>query len=232
MLPARCVASLRRSTECPPQAWAEWSLFTSDVAAGVTEHRDVERDSQSRRIYTRRLLLRPWQLDDEIDAFAIYSAPRVARWLCPALPAIADGTNMRRVLMSWMAESDATGVPLGRWAITNERATRVIGGVALLPLPPGRTDLEIAWQVAPAMWGQGYGAEAGHAVAHQAFEIAGVSEVFAVVRPGNHRGVATARRVGMEWVGETDKYYGLSLQVYRLTKADLDLPEPGCAAVS
>jgi hypothetical protein len=50
--------------------------------------------------------------------------------------------------------------------------------------------------------------------------------VFAVVRPGNRRGIATARRVGMEWVGETTKYYGMTLQVYRLTKADLDHPEP------
>ncbi|MDF1910478.1 hypothetical protein PXH80_33775, partial [Mycolicibacterium smegmatis] len=41
---------------------------------------------------------------------------------------------------------------------------------------------------------------------------------------------SVARRVGMEWVGETTKYYGLSLQVYRLRKADLDLPEPGCAS--
>ena len=47
-----------------------------------------------------------------------------------------------------------------------------------------------------------------------------------MVRPGNTRGVATARGVGMEWVGETDKYYGLTLQIYRLTAADLDCPEP------
>jgi hypothetical protein len=33
----------------------------------------------------------------------------------------------------------------------------------------------------------------------------------------------------MEWVGETNKYYNLTLQIYRLTKADLDLPEPACA---
>ena len=62
-------------------------------------------------------------------------------------------------------------------------------------------------------------------MAHQAFAN-GISEVFAVVRLGNTRGVATARRVGMEWVGETDKYYGLTLQIYRLTAADLDYPEP------
>ena len=95
---------------------------------------------------------------------------------------------------------------------------------AMLPLPPGCTDLEIGWQLTPAAWGHGYGAEAGHAVAHQAFA-KGVSEVFAVVRPGNTRGAATARRVGMEWVGETDKYYGLTMQVYRLAAPDLDYPE-------
>jgi hypothetical protein len=27
----------------------------------------------------------------------------------------------------------------------------------------------------------------------------------------------------MEWVGETDKYYGLTLQVYRLREGDLDV---------
>jgi hypothetical protein len=101
--------------------------------------------------------------------------------------------------------------------------------VALLSLPPRCNDLEIGWQISPTRWGQGYGAEAGHAVAHQAFEHTGISELFAVIRPGNHRGVATARRDGMDWVGETNKYYGLDLQVYRLNKDDLDLPEPACA---
>jgi hypothetical protein len=55
--------------------------------------------------------------------------------------------------------------------------------------------------------------------------------MFAVVRLGNARGVATARRVGMKWVGETDKYYDLALQIYRLTAADLDYPEPTTAGV-
>lgn len=197
----------------------------------MVEHRHVQFDPESRRIETRRLVLRPWRLDDETAACAIYGDPEVARWLCPALPASFDRSDIRRRLGAWMAESDAAGLPLGRWAITDKQCGQVMGGVALLPLPPGRTDLEIGWQLAPAMWGHGYGAEAGHGVAHQAFETGGLSEVFAVVRPGNHRGVATARRVGMEWVGETNKYYGLTLDVYRLWKADLDLPEPACADV-
>lgn len=195
----------------------------------MIEHRRVDWDADTRRIRTARLVLRPWQLDDDLDAHAIYGAPEVARWLCPALPRIVGRTEMRCVLGTWLAESDPTGLPFGRWAITDKSSGDVIGGVALLPLPPGGTDLEIGWQLSPKTWGYGYGAEAGHAVAHLAFENLGVSEVFAVVRPENRRGVATARRVGMEWVGETDKYYNLTLQVYRLTKADLDLPEPACA---
>lgn len=182
-------------------------------------------------IRTPRLVLRPWQLEDERAATAIYGAPEVARWLYPALPPVVDGTAMRNVLATWIAEreTDAAGRPSGRWAITDNSSGDLLGGVALLPLPPGGTDLEIGWQLSPTVWGHGYGAEAGHAVAHRAFKHRGVSEVFAVVRPGNRRGVASALRIGMEWVGETDKYYNLTLQVYRLTKADLDLPEPACA---
>lgn len=171
----------------------------------MVEHRHVEWDAGTRQIRTPRLVLRPWQLDDDLAACAIYGVAELARWLYPALPAIADAIEMRRVLGTWIAESDPTGLPMGRWAIIDKSSGDVIGGVALLPLPPGGTDLEIGWQLSPTAWGYGYGAEAGHAVAHQAFENPGISEVFAVVRPENRRGVATARRVGMEWVGDTDK---------------------------
>ncbi len=65
--------------------------------------------------------------------------------------------------------------------------------------------------------------EAGHAVAHYAFD-AGLDEIFAVVRPQNVKGAATARRVGMERVGVMEKYYNLTLEVYRFRRGDLDMP--------
>jgi RimJ/RimL family protein N-acetyltransferase len=54
----------------------------------------------------------------------------------------------------------------------------------------------------------------------------GAGEVFAVVRPANKRAEATVRRIGMDWVGETAKYYDLRLQVFRLRPADLDSALP------
>ena len=52
----------------------------------------------------------------------------------------------------------------------------------------------------------------------------GIEQVIAVVRPANTRAIAMVRRLGMEWVGETDKYHSLRLQVYRLRPADLAPP--------
>lgn len=183
----------------------------------------VRSTSQSTEIITRRLRLRPWTLQDTDAAMQIFGSTDVSRWLTPALSRIESHDDIQSTLRTWIDDHPDDGHAQGRWAIERIDSAAVVGAVALLPLPPDNIDLEIGWQVAPDHWGQGFGAEAGHAVAHRAFD-SGVSELFAVVRPGNRRGIATARRVGMEWAGETTKYYGLALQVYRLTKADLDLP--------
>jgi RimJ/RimL family protein N-acetyltransferase len=84
-----------------------------------------------------------------------------------------------------------------------ERACRRLGRI--LPLPPKGDDLELGYRLAPWAWGRGLAAEAGHALAHYAFSN-GEEEVFAVARPKNDRGTHAARRIGMEWVGETEKY--------------------------
>ena len=75
-------------------------------------------------------------------------------------------------------------------------------------MPPHEIDLELAWQFVPEEWGNGYATEAAAAVATWAFERS-AHEVFAVMRPANAASERLARRLGMQWVGETDKYYDL-----------------------
>jgi RimJ/RimL family protein N-acetyltransferase len=169
---------------------------------------------------TARLVLRRWRSDDADEAVSIYGSPEVAGQLSPALGAVPDAEAMRLVLEQWIAEDARTPAPAGRWALERRADGRLLGGALLLPLPPIGEDLEFGWQVHPEHWGQGYASEAGRAVAHWAFGH-DEEEIFAVVRPGNTRAVAVARRIGMEWVGETDKYYDLNLQVYRLRHGDL-----------
>ena len=179
-------------------------------------------DIADRVITTTRLRLRPWRVDDADAAYRIFGDEQVARWLTPAMEQVPDPGAMRILLQEWVAAEGMSERVTGRWAVEELATGRVVGGATLRPMPPHGEDLEIGWQLAPEAWGRGLASEAGHALAHFAFS-SGEEEVFAVVRPRNTRGAATAERVGMEWVGETDKYYGLRLQVYRLRKSDLDV---------
>jgi RimJ/RimL family protein N-acetyltransferase len=173
------------------------------------------------RLTTPRLVLRGWQVDDAEEALTIFDRAEVTRWLSPAMDVVSDLAAMRLVLQQWIAEDARATPPTGRWAIERVDDGRVIGGLILLPLPPGQDDLEIGWHLHPDAWGHGFATEATRIVAEWAFSQS-VAELFVVVRPGNTRAVATARRNGMTWVGETGKYFGLTLQVYRLRPADLD----------
>ena len=170
-------------------------------------------------LITERLTLRPWTLDDATAALGAYGDAEVARWLAPAMDRVPDEAAMRLVLQQWVAEDARMITPAGRWAVERREDGRLIGGATLLPLAPD-DEYEIGWQFHPDAWGHGYASETGRALARWAFD-QGIEQVIAVVRPSNTRAEAVVRRIGMEWVGETEKYHRLRLQQYRLRPADL-----------
>ena len=170
-------------------------------------------------LVTERLALRPWSIDDAEAALGAYGDTEVARWLAPAMDQINDLAAMRVVLQQWLAEDERMITPAGRWAIELRTSGLVIGGATLLPLPPDE-EFEMGWQLQPGQWGHGYATEAGLALARWAFE-QGIEQVIALVRPANERATAMVRRMGMEWVGETEKYHSLRLQEFRLRPGDL-----------
>jgi RimJ/RimL family protein N-acetyltransferase len=171
------------------------------------------------QLVTERLILRPWTAGDAGAALSSYGDAEVARWLAPAMDRVGDEAAMRVVLQQWMAEDERMLTPGGRWAIELRQDGSVIGGATLLPLPPD-DEYEIGWQLRRDAWGHGYATEAGRALAGRAFE-QGLEQVIAVVRPANTRAIAVVRRIGMEWIGETEKYHNLRLQEYHLRPADL-----------
>ncbi|HET9141573.1 GNAT family N-acetyltransferase [Actinophytocola sp.] len=169
---------------------------------------------------TERLLVRPWRTEDAEAALQIYGVGEVTRWLTPAMRQVDDLTAMRSVLDQWTTEAADLLPPRGRWAVELRETGAVIGGLAIRLLPPHKEDLELSWQLRPESWGHGYASEGARALARWAFT-QDIDELFAVARPANTRAIATARRIGMEWVGETSKYYDLRLQVFRIRPSDL-----------
>jgi RimJ/RimL family protein N-acetyltransferase len=173
----------------------------------------------AQRLEAEHLVLRGWEAGDASAALGAYGEEQVARWLSPAMDRVRDTDAMRVLLERWTAEDAQLLPPAGRWAIERREDGLVVGGASLLPLPPDE-EFEIGWALHPQVWGHGYATESGLALARWAFN-QGIEQVIALVRPTNTRAAGTVRRIGMEWVGETEKYHGLRLQEYRLRPADL-----------
>jgi len=173
----------------------------------------------AQRLEAERLVLRGWAVGDAQAALGAYGDEQVARWLSPSMDRVEDIDGMRLLLERWIADDARLLTPAGHWAVERRDDGHVVGGASLLPLPPDE-EFEIGWALHPQAWGRGYATETGLALARWAFD-QGIEQVIALVRPANTRAAATVRRIGMEWVGETEKYHGLRLQQYRLRPGDL-----------
>jgi RimJ/RimL family protein N-acetyltransferase len=114
-----------------------------------------------------------------------------------------------------------------------DRASRIpVGTVILSPLPDGDGEVEIGWHLHPDSWGNGFATEAAVAVLRRGFAD-GLLEVWAVTDPGNHRSAAVCRRIGMQFLGITHRWYHEpSLMFWTGSRADQepsigpDLPVP------
>jgi RimJ/RimL family protein N-acetyltransferase len=171
-------------------------------------------------LITDRLVIRDWSIDDAEAAQQIYGSSEVTHWLTPAMDRINDIAAMRSVLHAWEEAQPNLLPPRGRWAVERRDTGEVVGGLGIRLLPPYEEDLELSWQLHPDAWGQGYATEASEALVKWAFT-QDADELFAVARLNNVRAVATTKRLGMQWVGETTKYYDLRLQVFRIRHSDI-----------
>jgi RimJ/RimL family protein N-acetyltransferase len=171
-------------------------------------------------VETPRLVLQPWRREDATEALRLYGDPELVRWLSPAMTTVPDVDSMELLLDQWAQEHGRLPPPSGRWAVRARADGRLVGGSALLPLPPDAEDSEVGYLLLPQERGRGYATEATGALVRWAFG-EGLPEVFVVARPRNTAGIAVAERLGFQWVGETTKYYDLRLRVYRLRPGEL-----------
>jgi RimJ/RimL family protein N-acetyltransferase len=166
---------------------------------------------------TERLIARDWAIADAESAFAIYGREEVAHWLGaePRRPA-ASVEAMRARLERIIALNAQHAQHYGLWALELRGSGALVGAVLLLPLPGGGGEVEVGWHLNPDHWGQGYATEAGRGALGLAFGACGLAEVLAVVYPDNASSIAVCRRLGMMHLGQTDRYFGATLELFRI----------------
>jgi RimJ/RimL family protein N-acetyltransferase len=165
-------------------------------------------------IDTARLRLRPFSPDDA-PAYhaAVLSDADVMRYLPTGepLPAAHTGPVLDRIRDHWEQYS------YGLWAVIHRADDRLIGHCGLHMLPEG-TDVEVAYALAKAYWGQGLAAEAARASLRYGFETLGLERIIAVAMPANTPSLRVMEKIGMAYQGVIPAY-GTELPGYALARA-------------
>jgi RimJ/RimL family protein N-acetyltransferase len=178
-----------------------------------------------RTLETDRLTLRAWRREDAPALFDIYSRWEVARYLGSTPRVLETMEQAERAAERWGAMDDQL---YGVWAVVTHEEDRPIGSVLLKELPlSGDTeplqpsgDVEVGWHLHPDTWGKGYATEAAARVLRHGFD-GGLEEIYAITYPENGPSQAVCRRLGMEHLGPTDRYYNVTSELFRIRAADL-----------
>lgn len=170
-------------------------------------------------LQTSRLLLRPWSAADLATVFDIYSRWEVARFLGRTPAPMTAPAQAEAALSRW---AGLAGSRHGVWAIVPKDGSAPVGSalMKLLPLSGSgdpSADTEIGWHLHPDAWGHGYATEAGARLVEHAWQ-QGLREVYAVVYPENAASQAVCRRLGMEHLGLTDRYYDVTCELFRIVR--------------
>jgi RimJ/RimL family protein N-acetyltransferase len=174
---------------------------------------------------TARLVARDWIAGDADAAFDIYGRDEVMRWLGPQPRRPVASLRAMRERLVRLVEQARERPQYGLWPVVLKTTGELVGAVLLQPLPGDDGEVEIGWHLNPDHWGNGYATEAGRGVIALAFgperaELGPLDRVLAVVDPDNSRSLAVCRRLGMTHLGQSDRYYGMRLELFQLRRGD------------
>jgi RimJ/RimL family protein N-acetyltransferase len=154
---------------------------------------------------TDRLLLRRLEPADLDDLFALYSDPEIRRYF-------PDGTltyEETKEELEWFLNGHPAHPELGLWATIHKGSDRFIGRCGLLPWTiDGRQEVEIAYLIDRAFWGQGLGTEAARAIREYAFEELRLSRLICLIDPENGASQNVATKIGMAFEKEIEDQFG------------------------
>lgn len=163
---------------------------------------------------TPRLVLRHLERMDLPALFALYSDPEVRQFF-------PDGTRTLQETsdeLDWFLHGHPRHPDLGLWATVEKATGLLVGRCGLLPWTlDGRPEVELAFLIAKARWGEGLGTEAARGIVEYARRRLSLHRLMCLITPGNVRSVALATKVGMRFErGYADEYgpchiYAMSL---------------------
>jgi RimJ/RimL family protein N-acetyltransferase len=145
-------------------------------------------------IETQRLALRPLTMGDLDTLAALYRDNEVRRYF-------PEGTLTHEETqdeLEWIINVYYGEYGFGLWATMHKETKELIGRCGLLPWTiDGRQEVEVAYLLAKAYWGQGLGTEAARAILAYGFEQLHLTRLICLIDPANEASARVAQKIGM-----------------------------------
>ena len=140
---------------------------------------------------TARLRLRPAGSTDTDALHALWTDPKVRRWLWD--DDVIPRATVEAVIADGAASFAAHGY--GHWLVVDD-TDGVVGFCGLRRVVDGG-EVELLYALAPAFWGKGYATEAARAVLAHGFDRVGLGRIVAQTDVPNAASVRVLERLGM-----------------------------------
>ena len=148
---------------------------------------------------TDRLILRHQVLDDLDSLFALYSDLDVSRYI----PDAPRNYEEAREELEWHMNGHPEHPELGLWATIHKESNKFIGRCGLLPWTiDGQNEVEVAYLISKAYWGQGLGTEAAQGILDYGFEKLHLLRLICLIDKENLASIKVAMKIGMTFEKE------------------------------
>jgi RimJ/RimL family protein N-acetyltransferase len=160
---------------------------------------------------TERLVIRPYRAGDSTALHEVFGSPEVMKWT-PSPPS-KDLAETGERLARAMAFTARQAAGFGLWALELKESAEFLGQVGLFPVEGKGPEVEVAYELAPRVWGHGYATEAARALIDYGFVEMRLRRIVALILPNNARSRNVASKCAMTLEGP-GRFYGLDLVVY------------------
>jgi ribosomal-protein-alanine N-acetyltransferase len=164
-------------------------------------------------VETERLLLRKWNDDDAAAVAHLYLKPEVMEFI----PGGIWSPERTARTVARMRELDSEH-GYGFYPVVVKNLGTIVGhcGLGRLEQTP---EIEVAYILDSAYWGQGYASEAAGAMIAYGFSKLNMSRIVAVAFPENVRSIRVMRAVGMTPLGLA-QHFGATLVKYEIRRPE------------
>lgn len=162
---------------------------------------------------TERLILRAWEAADVVPLHGFLSDQDVMRYFPPSSPPSLE--RVERLVASQLEHWARFGY--GWWAVEVEKGPPLVGWCGLQYLPD-TDEIEVAYLLGQAYWGQGWATEGARASLRYGFEELKLERIVAIVHRENQASQRVIQKLGMPLTGPAS-YFGIDCYHYALARS-------------